>query len=141
MDTYRAPGKVVDGLLEVNKGRLRAALAAMKDGPVVVTIQRKRPSRTIQQNAFYHGVVIKMIADETGQDHESVHEFLKRECNAQHVEMTNRQTGEVYEAWIGGSTAALNVNDFYDFVERSRAWAAEFLGLSIPDPDPDWKKD
>jgi hypothetical protein len=79
-------------------------------------------------------VVVKMVATETGQDVESVHEFLKRECNAQHVEMTNKATGEVYEAWVGGSTSALNVGDFYSYVERCRAWAGQFLGLSIPDP-------
>jgi len=135
MDTYRAPGRVVDGKLTVNQTRLRAALAAMKDGDVVVTVQRKRPSRTVNQNAYYWGVVIKAISDETGQGLESIHEFLKRECNAQHVEMTNRTTGEQYDAWIGGSTASLNVNDFYDYVERCRAWAGTFLGLTIPDPE------
>lgn len=135
MDTYRAPGRVTDGKLTVNQTRLRAALAAMRDGEVVLTIQRKRPSRTVTQNAYYWGVVLKTIADETGQDIESVHEFLKRECNAQHVEMTNKTTGEQFDAWIGGSTASLNVNDFYDYVERCRVWAATFLGLEIPDPD------
>jgi hypothetical protein len=134
MDKYRAPGSVVDGRLQVNQARLRAALGVMRDGDVVLTIERKKPSRTIQQNSYYHGVVVKLIADETGQDAESVHEFLKRECNAACVEMTHRTSGEVYEAWVGKSTAALNVNDFYDYVERCRAWAGTFLGLEIPDP-------
>jgi hypothetical protein len=107
----------------------------MRDGAVVVTIQRKRPSRTVNQNAYYWAVVVKAIADETGQDMESVHEFLKREANAQRVEMANKTTGEMFDAWIGGSTANLNVNDFYDYVERCRAWAGTFLGLEIPDPD------
>ena len=135
MDTYRAPGQVVEGRLQVNQTRLRAALAVMHDGPVVVTVQRKRPSRTITQNAYYWAVVVKTIADETGQDGESVHEFLKRECNAQLVAMTNRTTGEHFDAWIGGSTASLNVNDFSDYVERCRAWAGMFLGVTIPDPE------
>lgn len=135
MDRYRAPGRVQDGKLTVNQGRLRAALAAMKDGDVVVTVQRKRPSRTVNQNAYYWGVVLKAIADETGQDIESIHEAMKRECNAVRVEMANRSTGEMFDAWVGGSTASLNVNDFYDYVERCRAWAGTFLGLEIPDPD------
>ncbi len=134
MDTYRALGQLKDGQLEVNKGRLKAALAAMGTGPVVVTIERKRPSRTIQQNAYYHGVVVAMIAKHTSQDPYSTHEALKRECNAQCV-VFETPDGTVYETWVGKSTASLNVNDFSDYVERCRAWAGTFLGLEIPDPD------
>ncbi len=133
MDSYRAPGSVKGGVLDVNKGRLKAALAAMSDGPVVITIERKRPSRTIQQNAYYHGVVVTMIAKHTSQDPRSTHEALKRECNAQCV-VFETPDGTVYETWVGQSTATLNVNDFSDYVERCRAWAGTFLGLEIPDP-------
>jgi hypothetical protein len=134
MDSYRAPGSVTGGALEVNKARLRAALGAMSDGPVVVTIERKKAKRSVQANAYYWAVVVKGITDATGQDGESIHEFLRRECNAMRVELTNRNGGEVYETWVGKSTSALNVNDFYDYVERCRAWAGTFLGLELPDP-------
>jgi hypothetical protein len=134
VDSYRTAGRVADGKLDLDRARLKAALASMGDGPVVVTVARQKSKRSIQANAYYHGVVVKMIADETGQDVESVHEFLKREVNAQHVEMVNKATGEVYESWVGGSTSDLNVGDFYSFVERARAWAGQFLGLEIPDP-------
>jgi hypothetical protein len=134
MDSYRATGRVAGGKLDLDRARLKSALASMGDGPVVVTVARQKSKRSIQANAYYHGVVVKMIANETGQDPESVHEFLKREVNAQHVEMVNKATGEVYESWVGGSTSDLNVGDFYAFVERARAWAGQFLGLEIPDP-------
>lgn len=134
MDSYRSLARVSAGKLDLDRDRLKAALASMGDGPVVLTIAKQKSKRSQQANAYYWSVVVKMIADETGQDTESVHEFLKREVNAQHVEMVNKATGEVYEAWVGGSTAALNVGDFYSFVERSRAWAGQFLGLEIPDP-------
>lgn len=135
MDSYRAPARVADGRLDLDRDRLKAALATMGDGPVVVTVARQKSKRSIDANAYYHAVVVKLIAVETGQDPESVHEFLKRECNAQHVEIVNKGTGEVYETWIGASTAVLNVGDFYSYVERCRAWAGQFLGLVIPDPE------
>lgn len=134
MDSYRTPARIEVGKLDIDRDRLKSALASMGDGPVVVTIARQKSKRSIHANAYYWGVVVKMISDETGQDTESVHEFLKREVNAQHVEMVNKATGEVYEAWVGGSTADLNVGDFFSFVERARAWAGQFLGLEIPDP-------
>jgi hypothetical protein len=134
MDSYRTTGRIAGGALDLDRERLKAALVSMSDGPVVVTVERQKAKRSIEANNYYHGVVIKAICKFTEQDKESVHEFLKRECNAQHVEMTNKQTGEIYEAWVGGSTAAMNVNDFYAYVERCRAWAGQFLGLEIPDP-------
>lgn len=134
MDSYQTAARVADGKLDLDRDRLKSALAAMKDGPVTLTIERKKPKRSIEANAYYWSVVVKLIAEDTGQDTESVHEFLKREANAQHVEMVNKATGEVYESWVGGSTAALNVGDFYAYVERCRAWAGQFLGLVIPDP-------
>jgi hypothetical protein len=134
MDRYRAPGAVTGGTLDVNKARLKAALGAMSDGPVVLTIERKKATRTVNQNAYYHAVVVATIAKETEQDPESVHEALKRECNAQCVTMRTKD-GETYDMWVGKSTSGLNVNDFSDYVERCRAFAATFLGLEIPDPD------
>jgi hypothetical protein len=134
MDSYKSPARVSAGKLDLDRDRLKAALASMGDGPVVVTVARQKSKRSLDANAYYFGVVVKMIATETGQDAESVHEFLKREANAQHVEMVNKATGEVYEAWIGASTAVLNTGDFYSYVERCRAWAGQFLGLVIPDP-------
>jgi len=140
MDSYRSPARVLAGKLDLDRDRLKAALASMGDGPVVITVARQKSKRSLQACAYYFGVVVKAIAEETGQDPESVHEFLKREVNAEHVQMVNKSTGEVYESWIGGSTAGMNVGDYFAFVERARAWAGQFLGLSIPDPDPDWKK-
>ncbi len=134
MDSYRATGRITGGALDVDRERLKAAIASMGDGPVVLTVARQKSKRSIQANSYYFGVVVKLIADETGQDAESVHEFLKRECHAQHVEMVNKATGEVYETWIGASTAVLNVGEFQAYVERCRAWAGQFLGLVIPDP-------
>lgn len=134
MDTYRSPARIADGKLDIDRDRFKAALASMGDGPVVLTVDRKKPKRSVEANNFYFGVIVKAICVETGQDKESVHEALKRECNAQHVEMVNKATGEVYEMWVGGSTAGLNVGEYSAYVERCRAWAGQFLGIVI-DPD------
>jgi hypothetical protein len=136
MDSYRTPAQVANGALDLDRDRLRAALAVMKDGPVTVTIERKRSTRSVQQNRFYFKTIVEAIAIETGQDRESVHEALKRECNAKHVEMANKTTGEVFETWIGASTAALNTADFSAYIERCRAFAAQFFGLTFEEQTP-----
>jgi hypothetical protein len=136
MDSYRTAARVTDGKLDLDRARLSAALASMKDGPVEVTVERKRSTRTVQQNRFYFKTIVEAIAIETGQDRESVHEALKRECNAKHVEMVNKATGEVFETWIGASTTSLNTSDFSSYIERCRAFAAQFFGLTFEEQTP-----
>lgn len=136
MDSYRTPALVASGALDLDRDRLRAALALMKDGPVTLTIERLGSKRSTQQNRFYWKTVVEAIVIETGQDRESVHEALKRECNAKHVEMVNKQTGEVFETWIGASTTALNTGEFTAYIERCRAFAATFFGLTFEEQTP-----
>ena len=44
--------------------------------------------------------------------------------------------GEVYKSL--GSTAKLSTTEFTGFIEKIRAWAAQF-GVEIPDPQPEGK--
>jgi hypothetical protein len=36
---------------------------------------------------------------------------------------------------LGGSTRAMNKNEFYEYVEAIRRWSAETLDVVIPDPE------
>ncbi len=37
------------------------------------------------------------------------------------------------------STSDLNSIEFYDIMEELQRFGAEFLGVNIPDPDPNWR--
>jgi hypothetical protein len=138
VDEVVAIGRVEGGKLALrSRDHLAQGIRRMSDGPVVVRVKRKKATRTERQNAYYHAVVVEMIADFTGHDVDEVHEFLKKECNGRHVEIVDKRSGVVREEHVGMSTASLNVNEFYDYVERCRAWAGQFLGLVIPDPIPE----
>lgn len=52
-------------------------------GPVTIVVKAKRKVRSSNANAYYWGVVISMIADETGHTPQEVHETCKMLFNQQ----------------------------------------------------------
>ena len=96
---------------------------------VEVTIEKWKDQRSVQQNRYYWGVVVKIISDDTGNDPETVHEFLKAKF------LPARETIIKDEKRIlAGCTHDLNKDNFFaDYVDPIRAWYAEF-GY-IPDPN------
>jgi hypothetical protein len=137
-------GELVGGQLKWNAGWKFAKLVIKRwpDCWVDITIAVREESRRKKQNNYYRGVVVKWIANETGQHADSVHEWLKLEHNATTIEMLDKRTGEVTEQKVPRSTVKLNVQEFCDYVDKCKLWAAEFLGIIVPEADPEyWRKE
>jgi len=78
--------------------------------------------RTIDFNAYYFGVVIEYISDETGEDGLIIHEFLAFKF----LRLTKNTRR---------STASLNNKEFRIYSLQCRVWALEVLGVKIPLPN------
>ena len=119
---------------------VRQAIAALEGQVVEVMIRKRRSYRTHPQNAYFHGVVLRLISDEmrkrgaTGQwggpmtDLE-VKELLKAKFLITTV-LVNPETGEYLERVRGSSE--LTKSDMSDFIQECIVWAQEHLGLAIP---------
>lgn len=127
----------------LDKGRLQmrnrktvlAQVARMKDGEFVITFTPRRASRSLQANRYYWGVVVELLAEHTGYTPDEIHEVLKAKFLPKKLAVTDAN-GEIQgEFVIGGSTTKLNTLEFGEFIEAIRQWAAESLGVVIPDPD------
>lgn len=119
----------------------RTAMWRMKHGQRVrVTVEPERDHRTGVANRYHWGVVIKMIADETGQDEDSIHYDLCDRFLRRRIQYVDMATGRTVEREFAIGSSGLTVREFYDFVERCRLFAAEFFGLSIPDPDREYRR-
>lgn len=129
-----ARGRIDGGALRLDRVAFARQVARLGDGPVVVRVEREADRRTSEANAYYWGVVLKLIADETGQTPHDLHEYFKGQHLAQPILLVDRDGVIRHEATIGGSTSKLTTSEFYDYVERVRADAAD-LGIVIPDPD------
>lgn len=126
---------VVKGKLKIGKS-VRQAMArwvsTFKNGTHLEIIIRKfRSKRTLEQNAYYWGVVVNILADHFGYETEEMHEELKRLFNPIESKITPG-------VMIGGSTTKLSTEEFYcgetSYVERICRWAATEHGVYIPPP-------
>jgi hypothetical protein len=118
-------GEVIDGKLVLrNRETFDAQLTQLK-GAIEVTVEKARSRRSLNQNAYYWGVVLKLLSEHTGYEIEEMHEVLKVLFNQ----------GNFGEVKFGKSTAKLSTIDFMAYLEQIQRWAAQELGVVIPDPN------
>ena len=115
-----------DGKLLLDKAEgFHKHLHTLTGKRVELTVQKLRHPRTNNQNRYYWGVVVKLIAQHTGHDSEQIHELLKQ------FHSPNWHLGEKA---IPTSTTRLDTLEFSEYTEKCRMWANEFFGLNIPLP-------
>lgn len=119
-----------------NWEQFKEAFKFLKDGKHQVII-KNISKRSLSQNAYYWGVCVPMVKEgliEAGfdavKDNDDAHEIMKHVLLKK--QMVSKNSGEVID--IGGSTAALSVQEFAVFLENVCRWAAEYLGVVIPSP-------
>lgn len=110
-------------------------LSAFPDGDYVITIEKAKKKRSIEQNRYYFGVVIPIVKQgliDAGYriTTEGTHEFLKSEFNV--VELVNEHSGEIIKTI--GSTSEMTTSKMMDYFAKITEWAAEFLNVQIPQP-------
>lgn len=96
---------------------------------LVVTVDRPFRQRSLRQNAYYWGVVLRVVAKETGHTEEELHEIYKRMFLPRKV---IQYKGKDFP--VPGSTTESDSVEFTEYIERVRAEAAT-LGIQIPNPD------
>lgn len=113
-----------------------------------VTAEPVRYTRSILQNNYLWGVANKMISEKTGYELEEIHEYLlgayfgwrkkrvpKKPSNPKGWESVPRRTTTIDEH---GKRKVLTTVQFSEYVEFVQRFAAQKLGLIIPDPDPEY---
>ncbi len=112
------------------------AMSREKDLAVTIEVKVKKYRRSNEFNNYYWGVVVAMIVErlrELGHDidRDLAHEFLKGRFL--YSELTDPSTGEVLK--IPKKTSELATEEFKDYLEHVKQFAAETLDLYIPDPN------
>lgn len=120
-------------------------LKALAGQEIVLTATLRRYHRSLKANSYYWGVVMKAAVKETGQSADTIHcfwceQFLPNETTR--LEFFNKLTGQRIKVSVDTRRSSkLTGTKFYDYVEECRLWLQEWLGVSTPDPDPDyWRK-
>ena len=128
-------GAVEGGKLLIrNRKAFAEGLSSMKDGEVIVKVERVRATRSLNQNAWYWGVIVELISEHTGYTPDEIHELLKAKFIPKRLAVAKGNGEIVDEFVIGGTTMKLNKVEFGEYCENVRRWAAETLDVVIPDP-------
>lgn len=111
------------------------------NGSYMLTITKQRRGRTLNQNDWLWGCVYPILLDgllDAGWEFtsvEQVHEFFKKQMAQDKV--VNYSTGEIVE--IPRSTATMDTQQFSMYIDALRDYAEEFLNVTIPEPNKDWR--
>jgi len=112
-------------------------LRNLPDGEHLITIAPYRKTRSNQQNAYLWGVVYPAVLfglQDAGWEithEEQVHEYCKQAFAAR--EVINKDTGEVLS--LPSSTASMQTAEFNVYVDKIKAFALEYLNITIPEPN------
>ncbi len=101
-------------------------------------VTKCKDQRSLNQNAYYWGVVLPHLAAGMGEAwgeslaSEEVHEF----CRAKFLNkpVVNRKTGKI-QGQSHVSTASLDTKEFGEYLEQIIRFAAESLSVQIPQAD------
>jgi hypothetical protein len=100
-----------------------------------ITVKRLRANRSNLQNRYYFGVVIATLSEFTGYTPDELHDFLKAKFIPKKLAICDGN-GEVKgEVVVGGSTRKMTTQEFSEYCESIKRWAAEDLDVVIPDAD------
>lgn len=136
MNEVVATGTLKSGEVMLDDKRSFAAdLKKLKDGSVLVRVERAYATRSVAQSRYYWGVVVELLSDHTGYTPDEIHELLKAKFIPKRLAIQDGN-GEIKgEYVIGGTTTKLTTKEFSDYCGAIQRWAAEELGVVIPDPN------
>lgn len=128
MITPKIYGRVEKGKFIADDVRqFRKAFYAFEGKEIYVTVNKKVNSRSSQQNRYYWGVVINMLAEFTGYTPDEMHDALKM--------LFLKIPGERGLPDRLKSTTELTTVEFENYMEQIRNWAAVELAYYVPLPN------
>jgi hypothetical protein len=118
-------GTTNSGILKLyNRQKFNAWLLSLGNKNVTLSVEPKKKHRSHNQNAYYWGVVIDLLAYHFGYTPEEMHEALKWKFL--------RVDGPVPTV---RSTRKLTTKEFMEFIEKVQIWAASEYQVDIPSPN------
>jgi len=124
-------GRVRDGVLHLDAPKLyRAAIKHFEGLRLVITIAPEEQRRSLRQQAYYRGVVLEMMARQSGHTTQELHNAMRGRYLLETV--IDPISGR--ELTYTRSTADLTVAEFSKYLDEVMLLGAEWLGLSFPPP-------
>ncbi|KQR93315.1 hypothetical protein ASG01_08955 [Chryseobacterium sp. Leaf180] len=136
--------RIENGNFRQNKDLIKEAVKQFEGKEIKLVFKRKYKQRSNNENSFYWGVWIpilqRAISDSWGElkSAAEIHDILKLNCN--YEEKINEDTGQFIR--IPRSTTGLNTYEWeFEFKQKIRQFALDFLNITLPEPDEQLKID
>lgn len=97
--------------------------------PITIIVSKKKKKRSLNQNSYYWGIVLKIIGDELGYFPEEMHKCFATMFLKKFIEIG----GQCIETY--GSTTKLKTGEFEDYIQKIRIFASSELGILVPLPN------
>ena len=151
LEQFETVGEITDtGFRFDDSEHVRRVMRGFKRGKVIAKFTAAGANadaqiRSRKANAYYHGVVLKLMAEHSGHIAEDIHDAMCERfipSEKKQIEFVNELTGEIVQVETDPRRSSKqSPTAFYDFVEQVREWARDFLNVDTPDPDPlYWRK-
>lgn len=109
-----------------NQSRYDSNINSLEGEEVVITLKKYRKKRTDQQNRYFYGVVVKVIAEELGYSPKEMAKIIKGQF------LVTRGDDGFPRVW---STTELNTKRFEEFLEAVRRHYSSEFGIYVPLPN------
>lgn len=132
LSNYWCGARIVDHKLVLNEpNAFKTAIWRMKDGPVVIKIERPASKRTVDQNAYLHAVPFPILAEHFGDSVEGV----KLDLMGEKWGWKPSAVDPSRMVPVRPSTSSMTVEECTEFIEWLIPWAATEHGVLIPLPN------
>ena len=109
---------------------IQRELLAYAGKRIRIIIEKYTKKRSNEQNAYYFGVIVKMISQHTGYTDKEVHRLLAESfLGTKEVKIGDLVSKQPI------STTTCSTSDFMAYMADIQQWAAENINLYLPDPN------
>ena len=112
-----------------DRARFNSDISQYEEKTIEIIVREQKKRRSLNLNAYYWSVAVKLLSEHTGYDKDDMHEILKS--------MFLRTRYKLNGVWLDStkSTTKLNNKEMIEFIDEVKRFASKELGCFIPDPN------
>lgn len=115
---------------EADVAAILKRITKMKSGEYLLTVTKVFPARSLDQNAYYWAVPVKVIAEYIGDDEKAADRLIRAACLSETILLPNGSAMQIV-----GEHKSLTTAEFARFIDRVRVWAKNDHDVPIPAPN------
>lgn len=122
-------GLINQGKLAIaDKSTFNSYIANLRDGEIIISVEKPKKIRSLNQNRYGYGIVLKQLSEFTGYDQSEIKVAAKKALGfVTRIEMGSK----VYESVR--SSATFSTVEWEQYMTLLRKWGDE-AGIYIPEP-------